>query len=133
MTDAPSQEELEAAHCWLAHDEVPRQPEMTQFRRAVRYHHAVWREANGYPIGARRSRPGTPPRSVGSQLDLEFARESGATFLTAKALAAAPANSNEFKAALKSAEEAWIAAAFPSDAAALAAIADRATASTATN
>ena len=89
MVRAPSREELEAAHCWLDHDEVPRQTEMTQFRREVRFRNAMWREANGYPIGTRRVRPGTPPRLIGSQLDLDFARESGATFLTAKALAAA--------------------------------------------
>ena len=52
---------------------------MTEFRRAVRYHNAMWREANGYPIGTHRVRPGTPPRLIGSQLDLDFARESGAT------------------------------------------------------
>ena len=67
------------------------QPELTEFRRAVRYHNAMWREANGYPIGTHRNRPGTPPRLVGSRLDLDFARESGATFLTTKALAAARA------------------------------------------
>ena len=94
MARTPSQEELEAAHCWLAHDEVPRQPEMTEFRRAVRYHNAMWREANGYPIGTHRVRPGTPPRLIGSQLDLDFARESGATFLTAKAVAAARARTS---------------------------------------
>ncbi len=85
----PSEEELEAAHCWLQLDEVPRQPAFTEFRRAVRYQNAMWREANGYPIGTHRNRPGTPPRLVGSRLDLDFARESGATFLTTKALAAA--------------------------------------------
>ena len=67
---------------------------MTQFRRAVRFHNATWREANGYPIGTHRVRPGTPPRLIGSQLDLDFARESGATFLTAKALAAARARTS---------------------------------------
>jgi hypothetical protein len=47
---------------------------MTEFRRAVRYHNAQWRETQGYPIGTRRNRPGTPPRLVGSRLDLDFAR-----------------------------------------------------------
>jgi hypothetical protein len=86
---AVSQEELEAAHCWLDHDRVPGRPELTEFRRAVRYHHAKWRDDNGYPIGTHRTRPGAPPRLVGSHLDLEFAGESGASFLTAKAVTAA--------------------------------------------
>jgi len=86
---AISREELEAAHCWLDHDGVPNQPEITEFRRAVRYHNAMWREAKGYPIGTRRARPGTPPRLTGSQLDLDYARDSGASFLSTKALDAA--------------------------------------------
>ena len=89
MPGALSKKKLEAAHCWLQHDEVPGLPELTEFRRAVRYHAAMWREANGFPIGTHRVRPGTPERLIGSQLDHEFARETGATFLSAKALAAA--------------------------------------------
>jgi hypothetical protein len=85
---AVTQEELEAAHCWVASERVPGRPEMTDFRRAVRHHHAMWREAQGYPMGTQRSRPGQPLLPVGSRLDLDFARESGATFLTAKALTA---------------------------------------------
>jgi hypothetical protein len=54
----------------------------------------MWREANGYPIGTHRNRPGTPPRLVGSRLDLDFARESGATFLTTRAVAAARARTS---------------------------------------
>ena len=91
---AVSQAEFEAAHCWLDADKVPGQPELTEFRRALRYHHAMWREANGYPIGTQRIRPGTPPRLVGSRLDLDFARESGASFLTTKAVAAARARTS---------------------------------------
>ena len=53
-----SQQELEAAHCWLDHDRVPGRPELTEFRRVVRYHNARWREVNGYPIGTHRTRPG---------------------------------------------------------------------------
>jgi hypothetical protein len=54
----------------------------------------MWREANGFPIGTQRIRPGTPQRLVGSRLDLDFARESGATFLTPAALAAAGARTS---------------------------------------
>jgi len=91
---AASPQELEDAHCWLDHDRVPGRPELTEFRRAVRYHNARWREVNGYPIGTHRIRPGTPPRLVGSHLDLDFARESGATFLTTRAVAAARARTS---------------------------------------
>jgi len=90
---APSREELEAAHCWLDHDAVPGNPEVTDFRRAVRFHNATWREANGFPIGTHRTRPGVPPRLVGSQLDRDFAKETGATFLTDRARAAGRARS----------------------------------------
>jgi hypothetical protein len=91
MVVAASQEALEAAHCWFDHDQVPGRPEMTEFRRAVRSHNASWRERNGYPIGTQRIRPGTPPRLVGSRLDLDFARETGAAFLNERAAAAARA------------------------------------------
>jgi hypothetical protein len=94
MVAAASQEELEAAHCWLNQDRVPGRQEVTEFRRAVRYHNAMWREVNGYPIGTYRIRPGTPPRLVGSHLDLDFARESGATFLTRRAGAAGRARTS---------------------------------------
>ncbi|MBV9953146.1 MAG: hypothetical protein JO291_14430 [Acidimicrobiia bacterium] len=93
MVAAPSREELEAAHCWLDHDAVPGNPEVTDFRRAVRFHNATWREANGFPIGTHRTRPGVPPRLVGSQLDRDFAKETGATFLTDRARAAGRARS----------------------------------------
>src|SRR4051812_21032159 len=46
----PSREQLEAAHCWEAEDEVRRDPGMTDFRRSTRYHQALWREAHGHPI-----------------------------------------------------------------------------------
>ena len=75
--------ELEAAHCWEADDHVPRRPELTAFRRALRYHQAQWREANGHPIGSQpiAPRPGGPTRPVGSRLPLDYAKETGANFL----------------------------------------------------
>jgi hypothetical protein len=92
-----SREELEAAHCWEADDNVPRQPELTEFRRRLRYHQAQWREANGYPIGSQPIAPrpdGGPARLVGSRLPLAYAKETGANFLTARALHAASARTS---------------------------------------
>jgi PD-(D/E)XK nuclease superfamily protein len=81
----PSQEELEAAYCWENDDRVPGRPEMTEFRRAARLHQARWREAQGHPIGTQPLLPrkGTKGRPVGSRLPLEYARETGANFVTA--------------------------------------------------
>jgi hypothetical protein len=85
-----TKQELEAAHCWEVEDEVPRRPAMTAFRRRLRLHQAQWREANGHPIGSQPIAPRTgPTRLVGSRLPLEYARETGANFVTAGALAAA--------------------------------------------
>jgi hypothetical protein len=89
----PSREELEAAHCWDAADHVPRQPAMTAFRRRARLQQARWREAHGHPTGTQPivPRDGKPSQPVGSRLPLDYARESGATFVTPAALAAARA------------------------------------------
>ena len=83
--------ELDAAYCWEADDNVPRQPAMTQFRRRLRYHQAQWREANGHPIGSQPMvpRPDRPTRPVGSRLPVDYAKETGANFLTKEALDAA--------------------------------------------
>lgn len=94
MDVAATKDELEDAHCWLDHDEVKGEPELTEFRRRLRLHHAVWREEHGYPIGTHRVRPGTPPRLIGSQLDFDFAKESGATFLSEDALTSAQARAS---------------------------------------
>jgi PD-(D/E)XK nuclease superfamily protein len=96
VADAPFQEELEAAYCWEAEDRVPRSPEMTDYRRRLRLHQAQWREANGHPIGSQPMVPraGAPSRPAGSRLPLEYARETGATFLTAAAHEAATARTS---------------------------------------
>lgn len=89
----PSQDELEAAHCWEATDRVPGRPEMTAFRQTIRFHQARWREAHGHPIGSQPigapPRNGVPPRPVGSRIPIDYARETGANFLNEHALAAA--------------------------------------------
>jgi hypothetical protein len=97
VEDVLSKEELEALHCWEADDQVPRRPEMTEFRRRLRYHQAQWREANGYPIGSQPIAPRPevgPARLVGSRLPLAWARETGANLLTAHALDAARARTS---------------------------------------
>ena len=97
MEDVLSKEELEAVHCWEADDRVPRGPELTEFRRRLRYHQAQWREANRHPIGSQPIAPrpdGKPVRLVGSRLPLAYARETGANFLTPGALAAAKARTS---------------------------------------
>src|ERR671936_1566961 len=93
MAEAPSRADLEAMHCWEADDRVPGRPEMTAFRRRLRHHQARGREANGHPIGSQpiAPRPGESARPVGNRLPLEYARETGANFLTAGALEAAKA------------------------------------------
>jgi hypothetical protein len=91
VTEDLSRQTLEAAHCWEAADRVPGRPEMTDFRRRLRYHQAQWREANGHPIGSQPivPRPDGRSRLVGSRLPLAYARETGANFLTTRALDAA--------------------------------------------
>jgi hypothetical protein len=91
--EEPSREELEAAHCWEPSDRVPGSPGMTAFRRAVRLHHARWREAHGHPIGSQpiNPEPGATARPVGSRLSVAYARETGAGFVTPAALDAARA------------------------------------------
>jgi hypothetical protein len=95
--EVPSRQELEAAHCWEADDQIPGRPAMTQFRGRTRYHQAQWREANGHPIGSQPILPrphGSPARPVGSRIPLAYARETGANLLTAGALDAARARTS---------------------------------------
>ena len=91
-----TEEELEAAYCWEPGDLVPGRPAMTDYRRALRYHQARWREAKGHPIGSQPivPREGKPSRPVGSRLPLDYARQTGATFVTAGGHEAAKARTS---------------------------------------
>ena len=66
---------------------------MTRFRRQLRHRQALWREANGHPIGSQPivPRDDKPWRLLGSRLPLEYAQATGANFLTAAARDAAVA------------------------------------------
>jgi hypothetical protein len=92
----PTQQELEAAHCWEPDDRVAGRPAMTEFRRALRYHQTRWRESEGHPIGSQPivPREGKPSRPLGSRLPLDYARETGANFVTPRALDAAQARTS---------------------------------------
>ena len=96
MGEALSEEELEAAHCWEASDRIAGRPEMTAFRRQLRLHQARWRASQGHPIGSQPivPREGTATRLVGSRLPLDYARDTGANFVTAGALDAAKARTS---------------------------------------
>jgi hypothetical protein len=96
VTEGLTREELEAAYCWEDEDHVARRPELTAFRRRLRYHQARWREANGHPIGSQPLLPrkGKPSRPAGARLPLEYATETGANFVTLCALEAARARTS---------------------------------------
>jgi hypothetical protein len=93
---APSREELEAFHAWEAEDRVPGRPEMTAFRQRLRLHQSRWREARGHPVGSQPivPRAGQRSRPAGNRLPLDYARETGANFVTPGALAAARARTS---------------------------------------
>jgi hypothetical protein len=86
-----TRDELEAAHAWDAEDAVPGRPQMTEFRRRLRLHQSRWREARDHPAGTQPivPKPGRPSRLIGSRLPLDYARETGANFVTDAAQAAA--------------------------------------------
>jgi hypothetical protein len=69
---------------------------MTAFRRTLRYRQCRWREARGHPIGTQPivPREGKPLRPASGRLPLEYARETGANFLTESALETARARSS---------------------------------------
>src|SRR5664280_1375381 len=80
----PPRDQLIAHHVLESMDRVSGDPETTAFKRRARLRQALWREAKEFPEGTEptRPRPGTPPRPLGSRLDINFAFETGANFLT---------------------------------------------------
>jgi hypothetical protein len=85
----PFRTAAQESHCWFAVDRVARDPVSTEWKRRARLRQARWRAAQGYPIGAHPYAGGDGATPVGSRLALEFARSTGANFMTPAALAAA--------------------------------------------
>lgn len=83
-----SADAAQAAHCWFGVDRVPRDLAMTEWKRRARFAQAQWREARGYPIGSEPYAGGPRSMPIGSRMELEFARASGANFITPGAIAA---------------------------------------------
>lgn len=78
---------LRDADCWFAVDSVPDDELTTRWKRLARWRQAQWR--GGHPVGTSPYRGGPKARTVGSRLDLEFARKNPVNLLTPAALAAA--------------------------------------------
>lgn len=79
------------AACWFGVDRVARDPETTAWKRRARWQQACRREARGFPMGAEPYSGGPESTPIGSRLDLAFARQTGANFLTPGALKAVQA------------------------------------------
>lgn len=87
----PSRDELIAHHVLESVDRVSGDRETTAFKQRARLHQALWRKARGLPEGTEptRPRPGARSRPIGSRLEINFAFQTGANFLTDGARAAA--------------------------------------------
>ena len=75
---------LKAHNVCESADVVANDTETTEFKRNTRLLQALWREKQALPIGSQPMRPreGKPTRPLGSRIELEAARASGANFLT---------------------------------------------------
>ena len=78
-----SEEHLKAHFCFESVDRVSADPEITAFKRRSRLKQALWREKMKLPIGSQpmRVKNGKESRPLGSRIELESARRSGANFL----------------------------------------------------
>lgn len=83
-TPSISDEILAFHHCNEIVDSIAAKPEVTAFRRYARLRQALWREFRGLPIGTQpmRKKDGHKSRPLGSRIDLDYALETGANFLT---------------------------------------------------
>ncbi len=88
MGSEPDEAALRAAHCWFALDRIPGDPITTAWKRKARLRQSSWRTSRGYPVGTEPYAGGSEARPVGSRLPLEYAKETGANFLTPGALVA---------------------------------------------
>ncbi len=90
--EVPTRDELLAAQSWESVDRVKDDPGTSAFKAAARLHQARWRAARGYPIGTqplnsqrktknKKTGEEKTPRAVGSNVELEYARQHLVNFL----------------------------------------------------
>jgi hypothetical protein len=94
--EAPTRDELRAANCWFSVDRVARDDATTAWKRRARYRQALWR--GNRPMGfqpyagtndTKCANGLSKPVPMGSRLELDFAKISGANMLTRAAYDAA--------------------------------------------
>ena len=88
MTPDSRRAELGAAHAWFDVDRVPGDAATTAWKRNARWAQSQWRAQHGWPMGTAPYAGNPPAVPVGSRLALDFARDTGSNFLTARTLAA---------------------------------------------
>ena len=81
---SPPRELLIAHNVLESVDRVAGDRETTAFKQRARLHQALWRKAQGFPEGTEPTRPrvGAASRPIGIRLEVNFAFESGANFVT---------------------------------------------------
>lgn len=84
----PTTAELKAAHCWESVDRVPKDTELTAYKRRARFQQARWRERNSFPMGTQPTAGGPGSRPIGSRLPLEYAQQAEANFISDNARSA---------------------------------------------
>jgi hypothetical protein len=84
MMSEPSIADLKEFKCLEKIDSVPKDSEMTAFKRTARLHQAKWRVSRIYPVGTQPyiPNPDKPSRHLGSRIESEFAMSKGVNFLT---------------------------------------------------
>lgn len=88
MSEIISIELLEKYKSYEKVDNVPKEPDTTEFKRRARFHQSKWREQNGYPIGSHPYKDNGNGRVIGSRINFDFAKDNMVNFLSENAKSA---------------------------------------------